>query len=217
MTEFTDLADATNDVFRLAAVVVAITLLRAERLLAQQQQVQLGGAGSSSSTSGGPSGAADVQACWAALQAAWLPFAVGHKGLWWECTAAPAEAATDMRHLAADSLALLRAALPPWLAARYPALLSLEVWGSIVGMFEMNNLAVYRYEELLEGLPGAERQAALQEAGSYLDALPEEVPGCEGNAFYALHSCLNHSCAPSAHAWKREQDTDGSGGWVFRH
>eukprot|EP00887_Chlorella_sp_A99_P006616 scaffold3.g6616.t1 len=163
MTEFTDLADATNDVFRLAAVVVAITLLRAERLLAQQQQ------------------------------AAWLPFAVGHKGLWWECTAAPAEAATDMRHLAADSLALLRAALPPWLAARYPALLSLE-----------------RYEELLEGLPGAERQAALQEAGPYLDALPEEVPGCEGNAFYALHSCLNHSCAPSVHAWKREQDTDGS-------
>ena len=34
---------------------------------------------------------------------------------------------------------------------------------------------------------------------------------CEGSCFYALQSCLNHSCAPNAHAFKRKDvDTDGS-------
>ena len=34
---------------------------------------------------------------------------------------------------------------------------------------------------------------------------------CEGTAFYALQSCINHSCDPNAHAMKRDQqDTDGS-------
>lgn len=42
-----------------------------------------------------------------------------------------------------------------------------------------------------------------------LDALEED--GCEGNAFYTLQSCVNHSCAPNAHAFKRDEDTDGSG------
>lgn len=51
--------------------------------------------------------------------------------------------------------------------------------------------------------------------GPYLQGLPEEVPGCEGNAFYALHSCLNHSCEPSVHAFKREQDVDGAGDLPF--
>ena len=34
---------------------------------------------------------------------------------------------------------------------------------------------------------------------------------CEGTAFYALQSCINHSCNPNAHAMKRDdQDKDGS-------
>lgn len=63
---------------------------------------------------------------------------------------------------------------------------------------QMNNLSVYvasplqRWLEALEALPGDRRAAAEAEAGPYLSALPEELPGCEGNAFYALHSCLNH-------------------------
>ena len=27
-------------------------------------------------------------------------------------------------------------------------------------------------------------------AGRFIEALPEELPGCDGNAFYALHRCV---------------------------
>jgi hypothetical protein len=49
-------------------------------------------------------------------------------------------------------------------------------------------------------------------AGPLLDALGDSyAAGCEGSAFYALQSCLNHSCRPNAHAFKRDgQDTDGA-------
>ena len=49
-------------------------------------------------------------------------------------------------------------------------------------------------------------------AGPLLEALGDayETP-CEGTAFYALQSCMNHSCSPNAHAMKRdEQDVDGA-------
>lgn len=39
----------------------------------------------------------------------------------------------DMRQLAADSLELFSAALPAHLARRFPVLLALPVWGSIIG------------------------------------------------------------------------------------
>lgn len=43
----------------------------------------------------------------------------------------------ELRGLAAESLALLRGALYD---ARFPALCELPVYGSIIGMFELNNL-----------------------------------------------------------------------------
>ncbi|KAL4420876.1 hypothetical protein ABPG77_002835 [Micractinium sp. CCAP 211/92] len=215
LREFLHHADSTNDIFRLAALVVAKTLLGAQR----QLDANPGAAGGSSSSSG--SGGASTgrepsaEACWRALLAAWQPFAVGHKGLWWECTAAPPEATADMRQLAADSLELLCAAMPPRLLSRFPALLTLPVWGSIIGMFELNNLALFvpsplqRWLDLLGQLPPGEQEAAYAAAGPFIEALPEELPGCEGNAFYGLHSCCNHSCAPNAEAFKRDQDDNG--------
>ncbi|KAL4419340.1 hypothetical protein ABPG75_002643 [Micractinium tetrahymenae] len=211
LREFLHHADTTNDVFRLAAVVVAKTLLAAQRQLHAQP---LAGSSSSSSSGGGGS-EATAEACWRALLSAWEPFAVGHKGLWWECTAAPPEAAADMRQLAADSLELLCAALPPHLLRRFPALLTLPMWGSIIGMFELNNLALFVpsplrcWLDLLGQLPPEEQEAAYAAAGPFIEALPEELPGCEGNAFYGLHSCCNHSCAPNAEAFKRDQDGNG--------
>ena len=44
----------------------------------------------------------------------------------------------ELRGLAAESLALLRAAL---FDARFPALFELEVYGAIIGIFELNNLS----------------------------------------------------------------------------
>ena len=46
-------------------------------------------------------------------------------------------APAELKGLAADSLALLRAALYD---ARFPALFELELYGAIVGIFELNNL-----------------------------------------------------------------------------
>ena len=45
-----------------------------------------------------------------------------------------------------------------------------------------------------------------------LDALGDSyAAGCEGSCFYALQSCMNHSCDPNTHAYKRAGvDTDGS-------
>ena len=185
--EFNDLADATNDVFRLAAKVVVMTILRAERLVDERAAVGSNGAGAGVSSRGGTS--ATPEQCWQALQQAWLPWAVGHKGLWWECVAAPEEAKADMRQLATDSLELMTSALPPQLAARYCPLLSLEVWASIIGMFEMNNLSIYvasplqRWLELLEGLPELQHQAALEEAGEGCGMVAweggERLTGCQ--------------------------------------
>ncbi|EFN50876.1 hypothetical protein CHLNCDRAFT_141673 [Chlorella variabilis] len=215
LREFLEHADETNDVFRLAANAVAQVLVAAQQQLGSQQQHRNGsgsGDGSSGSSSGGEPGR---DACWQALLAGWQPFAAGHKGLWWECTAAPPEAAADMRQLAEDSLELLVAALPPHLPRRFPALLSLPIWGSIIGMFELNNLGVFvasplqRWLHHLDALPAGEQAAAFQAAGPFVDALPDELPGCEGNAFYALHSCFNHSCDPNAEAFKRDEDEDG--------
>lgn len=126
LADFLRLADDTNDVIRLAAVVVAQVLLAAEQQLPEPGP---GSGGAASSSDSEPS----VEACWHALLAGWQPFASGHKALWWEVGSLPPEAADDMRHLAADALQLLVAALPPRLSARYPALLQLPVWGSIIG------------------------------------------------------------------------------------
>lgn len=48
--------------------------------------------------------------------------------------------------MAADSLALLRAALYD---ARFPALFELELYGAIVGIFELNNLGELAGESLV--------------------------------------------------------------------
>ena len=47
----------------------------------------------------------------------------------------------SMKDIAAESLNLLVAALPPATAARYPGLFSLDVFSRVIGMFELNNLA----------------------------------------------------------------------------
>lgn len=40
----------------------------------------------------------------------------------------------------------------------------------------------------------------------FLNALDQTDFYCEGTAFYALQSCVNHSCCPNAHAFKRDED-----------
>lgn len=49
--------------------------------------------------------------------------------------------------------------------------------------------------------PQGEKAAAQRLSGPFLDALDKAYnEPCEGTGFYALQSCLNHSCCPSATA-----------------
>lgn len=94
LKEFLAQADETNDVFRLAAKLVAGVALRAAALLdgklrSQRQRLAAEGAGSGSAAAG--DGAEEEEAVLRreALREAWLPYAAGWKGKWWEAVAAP--------------------------------------------------------------------------------------------------------------------------------
>lgn len=84
LAEFYQHAAATNDIFILAARVVAMTGLKAEALLASRATAN--GGSSSGEAAVAPAAAEAVHA---ALRDAWLPFAVGWKRVWWESVAVP--------------------------------------------------------------------------------------------------------------------------------
>jgi hypothetical protein len=54
-------------------------------------------------------------------------------------------------------------------------------------------------------------------AGDVIELLGDngESGACEGNAYYSLQACINHSCLPNAHAFKRDDDDDGRGEMVL--
>jgi hypothetical protein len=56
--------------------------------------------------------------------------------------------------------------------------------------------------------PEAKAQAGLV-TKVYLDALGDDYAAyCQGSAFFALQSCINHSCTPNTKAFKRDQVLD---------
>lgn len=81
----------------------------------------------------------------------------------------------EMRELAGDSLTLLRDAIYD---PHFPALFDLRVWGSIIGMFELNNLGLFvpspvaRWRRLVEALPEAEREEVEEEVGECVCLMP---------------------------------------------
>ena len=212
---FYEHAEATNDVFLLAAQSVATVLLEAQRQLESQTTA------------------------WGALQAAWEPFSMGQKALWWDSVARPSDILTDeaesqfrcdLKEMAEDALTLLKEALQhsaPDLCSQHPAILHLDVWGSLIGMFELNNLTLLVASPVplwaqvvddaaVEGLITPEEKAAADEnetVAGYggLDGIMEGEGEWVllGNGFYPLQGCINHSCLPNAHAFKREQDISG--------
>ncbi|MEW5302786.1 MAG: hypothetical protein WDW36_005534 [Sanguina aurantia] len=198
-------AAETNEVFILASKVVAHTLLGAYAELAR------GGPAAAAGACEGADPAdreAEASRCDAALQAAWTPYSLGFKAVWWESVSVPddveeeEEFRTELRDLADASLAHLRAAI---FDPRFSGLFSSEVYGSIVGMFELNNLTLTvptpleDYFLLVDELPEEEKAAAQAVTQPFLDILDAEYcTPAEGSGFYALQSCANHSCRPNA-------------------
>ena len=213
-------AAATNDAFALAGFCVADVLSRARQRLAELPAEPAPGAAEAD----------------AALRWAWTPYGLGWKALWWECVPCPPEESAEggiggerefraaLRGLAGDSALLLRRAL---FDARFPALFDDEVLGSLVGMFELNNLDMvvsnplaryFRYMESLgEGTSGKEEAGRGAEgdraAAAALEALVEGADTdchCSGTAFFRAQSLMNHSCDPNSAARKGDADADDS-------
>jgi hypothetical protein len=85
-------ADATNDIFHVAARVVAGVLLRAREILGNGAETAY------PKPSATPSGTdPSPEVCWKALQASWLPHACAWNAVWWEAVALP----SDVRNEAA--------------------------------------------------------------------------------------------------------------------
>jgi hypothetical protein len=208
LSEFWSHTRATNDVFGLAAQLLASAALSAEASL------------SSAAASGAPPSAA---ARAAALAAAWEPYAAAHRAPWWECVSLPddvprsGEAAfrDALRRLADGSRRRLAAALPA-LSSAYPALFALRTYASVVGLFELNNLDVVvespveNYFLLIDDLPPPEREAAQRVTAPLLDALDAGyATPLDGTGFFAFVACANHACDAAAMSQKCEDDVDG--------
>ncbi|CAB4304710.1 unnamed protein product [Prunus armeniaca] len=159
------------------------------------------------------------------LLEAWKPMSVGHKrsciinvvGL--HRVAIDVESSDEVafrmqiRELAFMSLQLLKAAI---FDEECKSLFSLDIYGHIIGMFELNNLdlvvasPVEDYFLYIDDLPYPEKKEAEEITRPFLDALGDDYSVCcQGTAFYPLQSCMNHSCSPNAKAFKREEDRDG--------
>lgn len=219
--EFYEHAQNTNEIFKLAAKLIVCVILKAKAIVEE---------------SGTSLKDASEEIKWSALLQAWKPFQMGQKGLWWECIALPEDVPTEeeelfraeVKEMAIDSLTLFKQGAMKRFSDIYesfPALFTPHLWGSIIGMFELNNLALvvsspvpaWAQEVLESELPSGTLDK-IHDAMEYVQ-VPGGVEGivdkeeewlCLGNAFYSFQSCINHSCVPNAHAFKREEDNDGA-------
>ncbi|XP_062106160.1 histone-lysine N-methyltransferase ATXR2 [Humulus lupulus] len=209
LVEFIQHANETNDIFILAAKAISYTILRYRKLKATCLEE-----GRKNK---------NVSGCTvpAALSEAWKPISMGHKRRWWDCIALPIDVESSdedafrlqIRSLASTSLELLKAAI---FDNDCEPLFSLEIYGHIIGMFELNNLdlvvasPVEDYFLYIDDLPSSKKKETEEFTRPILEALGDDYSVCcQGTAFFPLQSCMNHSCCPNAKAFKRDADRDG--------
>ncbi|KAJ1418125.1 Zinc finger, MYND-type [Sesbania bispinosa] len=211
LLKFIKHANETNDIFLLAAKAISSTILRYRRIKANclEEQVKY-------ETSCDPN-----QCNLSLLLEAWRPISMGHKKRWWDCIALPddidssdeASFRMQIKELAFESLQLLKTAI---FDKECEPLFSLEIYGHIIGMFELNNLdlvvasPVEDYFLYIDDMTDPDKEEAEKITQPILDALGEDYSiCCQGTAFFPLQSCMNHSCCPNAKAFKRDEDRDG--------
>ncbi|CAI0460674.1 unnamed protein product [Linum tenue] len=202
LLRFTQHANETNDIFLLAAKAIAFTILRYKKLKAACPKETHNGS-----------------VAWSLLLEAWKPIHMGYKKTWWDCISLPDDVSDEtafrmeVKELAFTSLQLLKEAIYD---KEYEPLFSLEIYGNIIGMFELNNLdlvvasPVEDYFLYIDDLPNTEKIQAERITQPLLDALGDEYSACcQGTGFYPIQSCMNHSCCPNSRAFKRDEDRDG--------
>ncbi|KAH9793045.1 Histone-lysine N-methyltransferase ATXR2 [Citrus sinensis] len=209
LLKFIEHANGTNDIFLLAAKVICSIILRYRKLKAAHLEEQ------------GKTNANSKSSNLSLLLEAWKPISIGYKRRWWDCIALPDDVDSSdeasfrmkIRELAFTSLQLLKAAI---FDSECEPLFSLEIYGHIIGMFELNNLdlvvasPVEDYFLYIDDLLHGEKKEAEKITRPILDALGDDYSiCCQGTAFFPLQSCMNHSCCPNGKAFKREEDRDG--------
>lgn len=211
LLKFIEHANETNDIFLLAAKAISSTILKYRKLKAacnkEKEKNKIAQVLSNHNFS--------------LLLKAWKPLSMGYKRRWWDCIALPDDVdisdessfRMQIRQLAFESLELLKKAI---FDEECLPLLSLEIYGHIIGMFELNNLdlvvasPVEDYFLYIDDLPEAQKKEVDEITRPFLDALGEDYSVCcQGTAFFPIQSCMNHSCCPTAKAFKRDEDRDG--------
>ncbi|KMZ58602.1 Histone-lysine N-methyltransferase ATXR2 [Zostera marina] len=209
LIKFIEHANSTNDVFILAAKVISYTILeykkRRDNYLKNCPQKR------------------KQKFIFPLLLEAWKPVSMAFKERWWDFVSLPDDVdkndelsfRNELKNLANHSLNLLREAI---FEEEFGQLFSLEIYGNIIGMFELNNLdlvvasPVEDYFLYIDGLNPLEKAKTEKITRPFLDALGDDYADyihVSGSAFFPLHSCMNHSCCPNAKAFKRDQDRDG--------
>ncbi|EOX99173.1 Histone-lysine N-methyltransferase ATXR2 isoform 4, partial [Theobroma cacao] len=190
LLKFIQHANETNDIFLLAAKAISFTILRYRKVKASHLKKQ-------ENTAPSILGTSDLSL----LVEAWKPISIGHKRRWWDCIALPGdidgsdEAAFRMqiRELAFTSLHFLKEAI---FDKECEPLFSLEIYGHIIGMFELNNL------DLVVPSP-------VEDYFLYIDdlAYPEKVRThalvFQSNNFLCN---INFWCHFLSHSWQKEAE-----------
>ena len=224
---FLEHAKDTNDIFILAAKVLLSVAVEAEEKRGQKEEEELLDA-SKGKTEASTAFAASENDALAHLLAAWAPFSHGHKRVWWDAVARPEDVEAgeperqfreSMREIATESLELLRRVVPEAVLERYPGLFCVDVFASVVGMFELNNLEIavaspvedyFLAVDALDDDTDVTAKSAKQVTNPLLDALDTSYCApCEGTGFFALQSCLNSDCDPNVAPVKEDADVDG--------
>ncbi|PQQ17927.1 histone-lysine N-methyltransferase ATXR2 [Prunus yedoensis var. nudiflora] len=201
LVKFIQHANDTNDIFLLAAKAVSSSILKYRKLKVAHSEEQE----NKPNVSGIPYPSL--------LLEAWKPMSVGHKRRWWDCIALPFDVESSdevafrmqIRELAFTSLQLLKAAI---FDEECKSLFSLDIYGHIIGMFELNNLdlvvasPVEDYFLYIDDLPYPKRKKLRRLHDHFWMLLATTMQ-------FVAKSCMNHSCSPNAKAFKREEDRDG--------
>ncbi|KAG6742553.1 hypothetical protein POTOM_053425 [Populus tomentosa] len=220
LSKFIQHATETNDIFLLAAKTISFTILRYRKLKAanaDRSELSL------------------LLEAWKPISMGYkrrgrlvFHYVISIEDAWWECISFPDDVdrsddtafRMQIQQLAFKSLQLLKAAI---FDEECEPLEVLDTSNDLVVASPVEDYFLY-----IDDLPDPEKEKAEKIARQLLDALGDDYSICcqgallcgpkQGNrwqplyvstAFYPLQSCMNHSCCPNAHAFKRDEDRDG--------
>ncbi|XP_027342135.1 histone-lysine N-methyltransferase ATXR2 isoform X2 [Abrus precatorius] len=185
LLKFIKHANETNDIFLLTAKAIAFTILKYRKLKAVSLE----------EPANYDTPCVSSHCNLSLLLEAWRPISMGHKRRWWDCIALPDDVDSSdedsfrmqIKELAYESLQLLKSAI-----------------------FDKESSPVEDYFLYIDDLTYPNKEEAEKVTQPILGALGEDYSiCCQGSAFFPLQSCFNHSCCPSAKAFKRDEDKDG--------